>query len=76
MKTEYTQLNYKGANLNITYKVPKFVPMSDDMMNPPSVGHDQLYITKIEYKGENVTDLFNDMDLLAELEDKIKLKLM
>jgi len=76
MKTGYAQLNYKGANLNITYKVPKFVPMSDDMLTQPEGGHDQLYITKIEYKGENVTDLFEDMDLLAELEDKIKLKLM
>jgi len=76
MKTEYTQLNYKGANLNITYKVPKFVPMSDDMFIPPEGGLNALYITKIEYKGENVTDLFEDMDLLAELEDIIKLKLM
>ena len=76
MKTEYTTINYKGANLIITYKVPKFVPMSDDMLTPAEGGHDQLYITKIEYKGENVTDLFEDMDLLLELEDIIKLKLM
>ena len=76
MKTGYAQLNYKGANLIITYKVPKFVTMSDDMFTPPEGGTDALYITKIEYKGENVTDLFEDMDLLAELEDKIKLKLM
>ena len=75
MKTEYAQLNYKGANLIITYKVPPFVPMSDDMLTPSEGGYDQLYITKIEYKGENITDLFEDMDLLAELEDKIKLKL-
>ena len=74
MKTGYAQLNYKGANLIITYEVLKFVRETREQ--PSEGGKNHLYITKIEYKGENVTDLFEDMDLLAELEDKIKLKLM